>query len=214
VLQAQEALTVATDEGLEELAGILGPLCTANIPALAWALGFMYAELARVSARLGRDQAALRYLGLLAPWLERAPAWSAGFPTMASHAAEVLWLLDRLEHVAVVEYSLREKVIRPDFRTPMVDGRLALALLCALQGRHEETQKWLGEARRVLDEQGARPLLAICDYDEALILTRRGGRRDTERARPVVDAAQRQFAELGMMGWLRRAEELAGQVGG
>ncbi|MGH8972822.1 MAG: hypothetical protein ACRD0C_06415, partial [Acidimicrobiia bacterium] len=212
VLQAQEVLTVATDDGLDDLAAILAPLTTANIPALAWALGFMYAELARISARLRQDPTALRYLGLLAPWLERAPAWTGGLPVMASHAAEVLWQLERLDHADVVEYSVREKVVRPDFRTPMVDGRLTLARLCALQGRYNEARRWFGEARRVVTQQGSRPLLAIVDYDEALMYARRSEPGDSEWARPLLDAARAQFETIGMTGWLRRAEELEARL--
>jgi len=62
--------------------------------------------------------------------------------------------------------------------------------------------------RQVLDEQGARPLRAIVDYDEALMYARRGAPGDSERARPLLDAALRQFRTLGMPGWIRRAEAL------
>jgi hypothetical protein len=95
----------------------------------------------------------------------------------------------------------------------MVDCRLALARLCALQGRHSEAVFWLAEARRVLDEQGARPLLAIADYDEALTYARRAGLGDPERARPLLDSARRQFEAMGMTGWIRRAEELGRRLG-
>jgi tetratricopeptide (TPR) repeat protein len=213
VLQIQEFLTVATDEGLEELAAVLAPLATADVPAIAWARGYVYADLARITARMGQDREALRYLGLLIPWLERAPAWSGGFSNMASHAAEVLWVLERLDHVAVVEHVLREKVVKLDFRYPMVDGRLALARLCALQGRQEEAGEWFAEARRVLTEQEARPLLAIADYDESLMYARRKEPGDIERARPLLDAARAQFETIGMTGWLRRAGELADRLG-
>jgi hypothetical protein len=54
----------------------------------------------------------------------------------------------------------------------------------------------------VLDAQGARPLRAIVDFDEAL-MHRRAGRRDA--ARRLLDAAVDQFERLGMTGWLRRA---------
>ncbi|MCA1844773.1 MAG: hypothetical protein LC792_16580, partial [Actinobacteria bacterium] len=212
LIQAQELLSVATDEGLDELAGLIGGLASANIPALAWTLGWMYAILARIGARQGQAHVALRYLNLCVPWLERAPMWTVSLPIAVSHAGEALWVTERLENVDVVEFAVREKVIEPDFRCPMVDGRLTLARLCALQGRHEEAQKWLGEARRVLDEQGALPLLAIADYDEALMFARRGAGRDAERARPVLAAARRQFVELGMTGWVRRAQELAQQL--
>jgi hypothetical protein len=213
VLQAQEGLAFALDEGLEELLAAFTPLASTVIPALAWGLGFIYGTCALAAARLGQEQVALKYLALLVPWLERAPAWHVGFPVFASDAAETIWRLERLEHAAVVEYAVREKVIQPDFRTPMADGRLALARVCALQGRHDEAQKWLGEARRVLDQQRALPLLAIADFDEALMSVRRGGPRHQERALPVLDAARAQFTELGMTGWQRRADELHRQLG-
>jgi class 3 adenylate cyclase len=208
VLQIQEHLALATDEGLEELAAALTPLATANVPALAWALGQMYGDLALINARWGKADLALHYVGLLTPWLERAPAWATAFPDYACHAAETLWMLRCLDHVAIVERALREKVIKPDFRYPMVDGRLAVARLCALQGRHEEAREWFADARRVLTEQGARPLLAIADYDEALMYLRRDGPADIDRARPLLVAARRQFEALGMTGWIRRADEL------
>ena len=75
----------------------------------------------------------LFFLYLLVHWLERAPAWTIGFPLMACYATETLWLLGRLDHADVIERSLLEKVIRPNFRYAMVDGRLALARLHTLQ---------------------------------------------------------------------------------
>ena len=48
-------------------------------------------------------------------------------------------------------------------RYPMIDGRLALARLSALQQPHAEAVEWFEKARTVLDEQGARPLRAIVD---------------------------------------------------
>ena len=209
-LQAREAIAIATDEGLEELAGALAPLTGTVIPPIAWLLGCLYAWAARGAARLGQADEARRCLGLLAPWLERAPAWTIGFPVMASHAAETLWVLDRMDHLEVIEGALRDKVIAPDFRSTGADGRLAMARLCALSGRHEEATSWFSDARRVLTDQGARPLLAIADYDEALMFLRRGRPHDADRAGPLLDAARRQFEHLGMTGWSLRAEELNG----
>ena len=98
-------------------------------------------------------------------------------------AAGTLWRLQRLDHLEVIERALREKVIAPDFRYAMVDGRQALAWLCALSGRTEEAAGWFAEARRVLGEQGALPLLAQCDYDEALMYHRLGTPRATSAPR-------------------------------
>jgi len=126
----------------------------------------------------------------------------------ACDAAEVLWLLERLDHIGVVERALKEKMVAPDFRHPMMDGCLALARLCALQGRHDEAELWFGEAGRVLEEQGARPLRAITDFDEARMFIRRGRSGDVDRAHPLLQSARRQFEDLGMTGWLHRADEL------
>jgi tetratricopeptide (TPR) repeat protein len=204
-IQAEDVMVHATGEGMEQLAAVVGPLLELQVPALAWALGIGHAYMARSSARLGRNDTALRHLGLLARWLEQAPAWTVSLPMMAGHAAETLWVTESHEHVDTVERAVREKVLAPDFRCPMVDGRLARARLCALTGRHDEATHWFAEARRVLDEQGALPLLAITDYDEALMHARRG---HADRARRLLDAARRQFADIGMTGWLRLAEEL------
>jgi DNA-binding SARP family transcriptional activator len=212
-LFGQEYLSRALDEGWEELAAVFEPLAASMIPALSWARGWIYAISVRIAARRGQEDAALRFLGLLVPWLERAPAWTIASPQMACDAAEALWLFQRLDHVDVVERALREKVVGPDFRGPMADGRLALARLSALQGRHDEALAWFVEARRVLGEQGARPLLAIADYDEALMYVRRGEPGDLARARPLLGAARKQFEAVGMTGWICRADELSRRCG-
>jgi len=45
---------------------------------------------------------------------------------------------------------------------------------CVLTSRFDEAREWFERARRVLDEQGARPLRAIIDFDEAWMEVRRG----------------------------------------
>jgi hypothetical protein len=133
---------------------------------------------------VGRPEAALH-------WLTRAP------PVIDAEA---------------LESNLRQKTLGPDFRYPHVDARLSLARLCALQHRGDEAVEWFGRARLVLDEQGARPLRAMVDFDEAWMYVRRDARGDRELARPLLDLAVRQFESIGMPGWIRRAEELAAQL--
>ena len=133
--------------------------------------------------------------------LRQAPAWAPNYCRMACEVAETLWLLDRRDHLAVVETALRGKAIPSDFRFPMTDGRQALARLCALDGRTDEARHWFDEARSVLAEQGARPLRAVVDHDEAMMHWRAGDRtRFTALAAAAADA----FEKLGMTGWLRR----------
>jgi tetratricopeptide (TPR) repeat protein len=212
VIYAQDSLAGGLDERWEEVAGTVAPLLAAHHPALAWAEGSFLALMARADARLGKEADAVESLGRLVPWLERSPAWSVNFTFTVCHAAETLWLLERLDHAEVVERALREKVIAPDFRYGMVDGRLALGRLCALGGRYDEAFHWWGEARRVLERQQALTLLAVVDHEEARMYARRGQGGDPARARPLLDAARHQFELLGMTGWIRRADELDGRL--
>jgi hypothetical protein len=71
----------------------------------------------------------------------------------------------------------------------------------------------LEKARHVLNEQGARPLRAITDFDEAQMEVRRGRAGDRQRALALLDAARGPFESIGMPGWLRRADELRRQLG-
>jgi tetratricopeptide (TPR) repeat protein len=210
VLHARELLTAFVDDevALEKVYADCARLAPSLVPAQAWAIGPAYAICARTSARLGRRHEALEYLDRLRPWLERAPAWTYHFPHIAGYSAETLWLLHEVDHGAVVERAVRERVLAPDFRDIGVDSRLSLARLCTLQDRYDEARQWFAEARRVLLEQGARPLLAIADFDEALMYLRRDGRGDDDRARTLVDAGRRQFEAIGMTGWIRRTEDL------
>jgi class 3 adenylate cyclase len=212
LLYPQEHLSVAMHGGWEEVASIFESLAAAARPQFAWAMGFVYAASSRIAALEGRDDDALRFLGQLVPWLQLAPAWTVIFPMIAAHTAESLWILERVNHAAVIERALREKVVTPDFRAPMVDGRLALARVCAVQGRHDEAKAWFAQARAVLNQQGARTLLAIADFDEALMHCRIDGLGDAERAKALIDRAQQGFVELGMGGWSTRADELLARL--
>jgi hypothetical protein len=156
---------------------------------------------ARIHARRGDGPAALRLLSRPVHALQRAPAWAPNYGRTACELAETLWLLDRRDHLAVVEAALRDKALPADFRFPMTDARLALARLCALDDRPEEAGRWFAAARRALEDQGARPLRAVVDHDEALMWLRAG---DAAAARPLVAAADAAFRELGMPGWSRR----------
>lgn len=68
---------------------------------------------------------------------------------------------------------------------------------------------------RALREKVAAPDFrsAITDFDEALMYVRRGGPGDINRARPLFEAAHRQFENLGMTGWIHQAEELSNRLG-
>jgi hypothetical protein len=151
-------------------------------------------------------QMAMQRLSLLPAALERGTPWATTYCPTACIATATLWFLNRTDYAGVIEHNLREKVLAPDFRFLLSDSRLSLARLCALQNRYDEAATWFAKARVVLDEQGARPLRAIADYDEALMYLRRGTPGDDRRAQPFMEAARQQFSALDMTGWLRRTE--------
>jgi class 3 adenylate cyclase/tetratricopeptide (TPR) repeat protein len=212
LLNARNDLVWVLDEGWEQLAAAGEAIVASANPAIAWALGPLHAMMARAAARLGRVDQALSHLRPVHPWLERAPAWTNTLPVIACDSAETLWLLERVDDAPTIERALRDKIVAADFRYANTDARLSLARLCAVSGRHAEARPWFADARRTLTEQQARPLLAVCDYDEALMYVRRGEPGDPDRARPLLEAARRQFEQIGMTGWIRRTDELMSRM--
>lgn len=207
IIGTNDELAVATDEGLEEFLRLAEDVAATRGQFVRWAQSAFIAGMARAHARLGRPDRALELLAAVLPALQRAASWGWTYLRTVCDAAETLWLLDRRDHLPVIEAALRDNVLPADFRFPMKDARLALARLCALDGRQDEASRWFAEARVTLDAQGARPLRAIVDFDEAL-MHRRAGRPDA--ARPLLEAAVDQFTRLKMTGWLRRAEAAGG----
>ncbi len=173
---------------------------------IKWTLSGATAYVACGYAYSGQPDRALRYLNELPLAVEKGASWGINYIPMTLLAAATLWLLNRTDHVEVIEQSIRQKVLAPDLRWPAVDARLELAHLCALQGRHDEASEWFAKARKVLEEAGARPLRAIADYDEALMYLRRHQPGDTARALPLLEVAARQFRSLEMTGWLKLSE--------
>lgn len=202
IVGAEHALALATDEGWEDWLRLVAEVSETRTGAWRWAQSSFDAGAAVAQARLGRPDRALQLLLAVLPALERASAWALNYLRTACDAAETLWLLDRRDHLPVIESALRDKALPADFRWPMADARLSLARLSGLDGRYEEAKHWFAQARVTLDAQGARPLRAIVDFDEAL-MHQRAGQPDT--ARPLLEAAVDQFTWLAMSGWLRRA---------
>jgi hypothetical protein len=212
VVAADDELREMTNEGWSTAISTFASLATAPIAENAWAQGPIYAGVARTFARIGNVDAAMGLIALALPTIERYEGYTANYSRMACTAAEALWVANRTDHIDALERALQDKVIAPDFRYPMTDGRLALAQICALRGRHDEARRWFADSRRVTGEDHHRPMRAIADYDEALMYMRRAAAGDAARARALLEAAIEQFREIGMPGWLRAAEELLAKV--
>jgi DNA-binding SARP family transcriptional activator/tetratricopeptide (TPR) repeat protein len=202
-----DAFAHATDVGWTDVVGQIdeayakGNRAGHRLEASALACG------AKAAARLGRHDDALRRYRDVLPAVERAPAWAMNYLRTLCDAVETLWLVygpgpDGHPDLPLLEKALRGKALAADFRFPMMDARLALARVCAMDGRHAEAMQWFGEARAILDEQGARPLLAITDLDASRVAAFAG---EARRARELRRAAEDAFSALGMTGWTRRA---------
>jgi tetratricopeptide (TPR) repeat protein len=209
LMSARHELRIALDEGWEQVIEDVATNSLIEDPSLEdhWAFAMVRACAAYVFARLHQPELSLQWLSSIPAAVERGAYWEHTYCGTVCDGAAALWLLNRNDYSEVFERNLRLKVLPHDFRYPTRDSRLSLARLCALNNRYEEASDWFAKAREVLDEQGARPLRAIADYDEALMFVRRSAPGDMARARPFLDAASQQFQTLGMSGWIRRAEE-------
>jgi class 3 adenylate cyclase len=206
----------ALDYGWDEVISVPGEaeLLQDPPPQFKWAYAAVCATTAHAMAQQNHREPALQLLASVPEALRRGAPWGLTYCLTACDAASVLWFTQSTEHIEVIEECLLNKVLVPDFRFPMRDARLSMARLCTLQDRYDEAARWFAEARQVLAEQGARPLLAIADYDEGLGHLRRGLGEDKSRALFLLDSAVRQFRALGMLGWLKRAEESSASIKG
>jgi tetratricopeptide (TPR) repeat protein len=205
LIAARAGLTFTKAEGLEADLAFAEAIPE---PELTWTRAVILSGVACAYAHLGKSAEALKRVREVLPAIERAPGWSGQYPLLVHLAVEALWLVGEGDSSELLERNLREKVLAPDFRSPHADARLSLARLCALQARFEEALAWFAKAREVLEEQGARPLRAIADYDEALMHVRRGEPGDRERAESLLQRAIEQFRTIGMPGWERHARRL------
>lgn len=200
-----DALAHGLDSGweglLEQITGVFGPSNPASRRLEATAA----AGAAKAAAHLGHEDDARQWLELTLPAIEQAPAWAMNFLRVLCDAVETVWLLRGHPSQRRLEDAVRTKALAADFRFPMMDARLALARLCALDGRSDEAQTWFAAARGALDEEGSRPLRAIVDFDEAEMLRQVGA---LDAARELHTAALRQFEALGMIGWVTRARQV------
>jgi class 3 adenylate cyclase len=199
-------------EGFRAGASVAKALADQPAPENRWLLATIYAANAYLTAEAGMRDESIRLAAVTLPGIDRAPAWDRNYTFLIFWTAAAYWELEYAEQAALIERNLREKCLVSDFRYTSTDARLALAWMCALQGRFAEASDWFEKARAVLDEQGARPLRAIADFDEARMNARRGPAGDRARALALIDAALPRFREIGMPGWVRRAETLRAQL--
>jgi DNA-binding SARP family transcriptional activator len=199
-------------EGFSELFPSSQALRGPPAPEYRWGYPAVLAASAYFAAEAGLHELALGFARMVLPAIERAPAWEWNYTFLVFWTVAAYWELDQGEHAGLLERNLQQKSLPCDFRHMNTDTRLGLALTCALQRRLDEAVEWFAKARLVLDAQGARPLRAITDFEEARMHVRLGADGDRERALALLEAARDPFEEIGMAGWLRRADKLQQQL--
>jgi DNA-binding winged helix-turn-helix (wHTH) protein len=197
-----------TDTGFDALASVYETIVE-NPPAEnRWMGAPLWIAAAYSHCRLGDPARACDYLARCAAAIERSPGWEINYPFLIHWAAATAWELEDSASAGRIASNIRDKLVSADFRYPNTDLRLSLGRMRALGGCCDEAVEWFAAARAALDGQGARPLRAITDLDEALMYVRRGARGDAARARRLLDAAVPQFQAIGMPGWIERARRL------
>jgi hypothetical protein len=204
---------------VEEVRGVYGepdaldPLLPfVDSPDTRWAALATVLGAARAHARHGHVDRALSVLATAVPVLDRADARAPNYPLVVTFAADILWLVERTDHLDIIERNLRTKVIDPDWRYPEVDGRHAMALLCALDSRFDEARDWFAQARAVLAVEGTEPLIVPVDRDEAIMELRRGASGDRTRVAHCIAAARAGAAHPAMAGWHAQLDQLEHQL--
>ncbi len=207
LLGARDHLAHARATGFDELMEWVAELTIYRSDrAQRWAEAASYAATARTLAVEGRHDDARAMLDGVVEVIPLAPTTVVGTNRLVGDAVAAAWLARDSRHLPVLADAVRRVLIEPDFRGPMTDPRHAQARLLGLGGDVEGARRWFSDARTVARTDGLRPLQAIIDHDEALLLLRAGRPRD---AVPLLDATARRATQLAMVGWVRRAERLA-----
>jgi hypothetical protein len=165
------------------------------------------AERCLANARLGRVEEARLFLpDVLAGCAALEPMTYYRDAALLS-ALAAAWELGAVEHAGRGETLLDLATARHVGGQPAGSLRLARARMLALAGRAVEARSLLAEERPALEAAGLRPLRAIADYDDALVVGA-GGSSGRPGAVELLERAAQQFEALGMEGWLARASRL------
>ncbi|HMQ25228.1 MAG TPA: AAA family ATPase, partial [Acidimicrobiales bacterium] len=179
-----------------------------DLPATRWAALAIRASNATALAHAGDEEGAAAELERVLVGVERAPGWAINYPLIVCDAIEALWVLERTDHLDVLEANLRTKVLEPDLRYGEVDARWAMGRVAALRGKPDDAREWFAAARRVLTEEEAVALLPAVDHDEALMEVRLGADGDPVRFAELVATARAACAHPAMAAWLDRLDAL------
>lgn len=179
-------------------------------PAMApWMCLGHAAKASYLYAEAGDADEATRMLGFVLPAMLRSEPTDLNQNATVAWCAATAWSLQLVEPASDLKHSalaLAEAGVGDYWNC---SNELTIARMAALLGEPDEAVEWFAHARLALDASGQRPLRAIVDYDEALMLIRSG----KYGAAALVESARAQFEQLGMSFWIERAKKLADASG-
>jgi hypothetical protein len=177
-------------------------------PDTRWVTFAVVAANAYAAACTGRQDQSLADLEQALVGIELAPGNAPNYGLIACWAVQSLWLLDRTDHLDVIEANIRSKLIDTGLQYPEVVNELALAQACALTGRVDEAREWVAKAHTRVVDQGMTPLQVHIDNFEAEWELRLGAEGDAERCRAAIERARSGCADPAMAPWLPRLDAL------
>jgi len=154
-------------------------------------------------ARAGRPASAERLLAALLPVLERVEPTIHHHTFTVHYSAIAAWELGAAHRAASLRRLVDRLVGAGAGDSLVASHSLCLARMSALSGEWARAAREFAEARRDLDASGHRPLRAIADHDEALMLVRAGSGDDARIATLLADALDA-FRAVGMTDWEHR----------
>jgi hypothetical protein len=119
-----------------------------------------------------------------------------------------LWVLDRTDHLDVIEAAIRSKLLEPGLKYPEYVNELALAQACALTGRVDEGREWVAKAHATVDDDGRPPLQVHISAFEAEWELRLGDDGDAARCRAAIERGRTGCDHPAMAPWLPRLDPL------
>ncbi len=154
---------------------------------------------------------ARRLAAALAPILERVGPRTYLAGHAVGYAGTAVWQANALELAEPYRRLALDMIAAGAGPSPIGPHELIVARMAALLGDLDQAGDYFARARRLLQADGRRHLLAIVDHDEALSLRCRGS-AERERALALLSSARAVFEQLGMGEWARRAQERAREV--
>ena len=168
-------------------------------------LTLLHASAATYAHARSADAAeARRYLAWIVPAIGTLDPRTINQGASVFFTAAAAWELGEAEHAGELKRLALDLLVSDVCDYTPVSSELTVARMAALLEDLDEARSYFERARQVLDERGTRPLRAIVDYDEAIVLRP----HDSSAATALLETARGEFAELEMKGWLKRADAL------